>query len=85
MQAQAGPVAGTRRTSSDCITICLIGNFDLATPTATQRQRLARLVNTLQSRLAIRRDQVWMLHGTGTAADVGGRFPVAAFREQLLP
>jgi hypothetical protein len=84
-QLAAGEVPGTRSIASDCITICVVGDFDRSTPTPTQRLRLAQLVNTLQARLGIGASQVYLHHGTGTPADAGSRFPVASFREQLLP
>ena len=84
-QLPAGEVPGTRSIASDCITICVVGDFDRSTPTPTQRLRLAQLVNTLQGRLGVSSGQVYLHQGTGTAADAGSRFPVASFREQLLP
>jgi hypothetical protein len=84
-QLPAGEVPGTRSIASDCITICVVGDFDHSQPTPTQRLRLAQLVTTLQSRLGVSAGQVYLHQGTGTAADVGSRFPVASFREQLLP
>lgn len=84
-QLTAGEVPGTRSISPDCISICVIGDLDRSQPTPTQRLRLAQLVTTLQSRLGVSAGQVFLHQGTGTPADVGSRFPVASFREQLLP
>ena len=84
-QLPAGEVPGTQSIASDCISICLVGDFDHSTPTPTQRQRLAQLVNTLQGGLGVSAAQVYLHQGSGTPADVGSRFPVASFREQLLP
>jgi hypothetical protein len=84
-QLPAGEVPGTRSIATDCISICVVGDFDRGVPTPTQRLRLAQLVHTLQSRLGVGADRVYLHNGSGTAADIGTAFPVAAFREQLLP
>lgn len=84
-QLPAGQVPGTTSIANDCVSICVVGDFDRTTLTPTQQHRLTQLVNTLQSRLGIGAQGVYLHQGTGTAADVGRRFPVAAFRERLLP
>jgi hypothetical protein len=84
-QQTAGQVPGTQSVAPDCISICVVGDFDRSGPTATQRLRLTQLVTTLQGRLGVGADRVYLHQGTGTAADIGTRFPAAAFREQLLP
>jgi hypothetical protein len=50
-----------------------------------QRMRLAQLVNTLQGRLGVAADRVWLVQGTSTPADAGRKFPVDDFRRQLMP
>jgi len=84
-QLPAGVVPGTRSINADCVSICLVGDFDRNNPTPTQRLRLAQLVHTLQSRLGVGANRVYLYNGSGTAADIGTGFPVNAFREQLLP
>lgn len=84
-QLPAGEVPGTRSVATDCITVCVVGDFDRTTPTPTQRVRLTQLVQALQSRLGVSADRVYLHQGTATAADVGRNFPVAGFRQQLLP
>ena len=84
-QLPPGKVPGTQSVASDCITICVVGDFDRASPTPTQQVRLTQLVQTLQARLGVAAERVYMHQGTRTAADIGGRFPVASFRAQLLP
>jgi hypothetical protein len=84
-QVGAGEVPGTRSIASDCVSVCLVGDFDRSPPTPTQRLRLVQLVHTLQARLGIGAEAVYFHQGTGTAADVGSQFPLASFREQLLP
>lgn len=85
VQLPAGEVPGTRSVAADCITICVVGDLDRTAPTPTQRLRLTQLVNTLQGRLGVTADRVYLHQGTGTAADIGRSFPVASFREHLLP
>ena len=84
-QLPAGEVPGTRSIANDCVSICVVGDFDRAAPTPTQQLRLTQLVHTLQSRLGVPAQNVYLHQGTGTAADIGAAFPVAAFRGQLLP
>jgi hypothetical protein len=78
-------VPGTTSIATDCISICVVGDFDRSSPTPTQRLRLTQLVQALQRRLGVTADRVYLHQGSGTAADVGEAFPVASFREQLLP
>jgi len=84
-QLPPGEVPGTKSIAADCISICLVGDLDRAAPTPTQRLRLTQLVHTLQSRLGVAADRVYLHNGSGTAADIGTAFPLASFREQLLP
>jgi hypothetical protein len=84
-QLPAGEVPGTRSIATDCVSICVVGDFDRTAPTPTQQLRLTQLVHTLQSRLGVGAAQVYLHQGTNTAADIGSAFPVAALREQLLP
>jgi hypothetical protein len=84
-QLPPGQVRGTQSIPNDCITICVVGDFDRSAPTPTQQLRLTQLVQTLQGRLGVSADRVYLHQGTRTAADIGTRFPAAAFRAQLLP
>lgn len=85
LQSPAAPPQGARGIDPSCISICLVGDFDHAVPTATQMRRLNQLVSTLQARFRIPAEQVtWMDH-PNTPASVGRYFPADAFRSQLLP
>jgi len=84
-QLPAGPAPGLSAVRPDCISICLVGDFNHSAPTATQRVRLNQLVATLQSGLAIPGGSVHTVQGTNTPADAGRLFPTDAFRQQLLP
>jgi hypothetical protein len=83
-QIAAGVPSGASSVNPDCISICLIGNFDRGVPTPTQLARLEQLVGALQGRLRIGANDVFM-DQSGSAAGVGRYFPQTAFREQLLP
>ena len=84
-QLAAGKTPGLAAVRPDCVSICLVGDFNRAAPTPTQRLRLGQLVAALQGRLGIPGGSVHLVQGTRTAADAGELFPVAAFRQQLLP
>lgn len=84
-QLVPGVTSGADRIDPDCISICLVGDFNQTRPTATQQRRLAQLVSTLQNRLGIPRKNVFVLDGVGTPAGVGHYFPTAEFEAQILP
>jgi hypothetical protein len=84
-QQPAAAPPGVARIEPDCISICLIGDFDHAMPTPTQLRRLTELVTTLQSQMRIAGPRVIVLNETGTPSSVGRYFPVTAFRDQILP
>ncbi|HTW94828.1 MAG TPA: peptidoglycan recognition family protein [Tepidisphaeraceae bacterium] len=84
-QEAALPPAGAAKLDPNCISICLIGDFDSAAPTPMQMNRVAELVSTLQSRLHLGGDQVIVeTQGSGQAG-IGRYFPESALREQILP
>ena len=85
-QLSAGTVPN-ERINDDCLSICVVGNFNRNRPTPTQQARLLELIAALQRQLAIPSDQVWLGEASTetTVAGLGSRFPVAAFRAQLLP
>lgn len=83
-QGSADPAPGEARVNGDCVTVCLVGDFDHAPPTAAQLRRLEHLVQTLQEKLRIPASQVWMLDYAGSTAGVGRYFPINAFQSQLL-
>jgi hypothetical protein len=84
-QQPAAAMPGVDRIESDCVSICLIGDFDKSMPTSTQLRRLSQLVSTLQGELRIGADQVVLLNEPGMPSSVGKYFPVTAFRDQILP
>jgi N-acetylmuramoyl-L-alanine amidase len=81
---RAGAAPTTAKVESDCITICLIGDFDRAFPTPAQMERLGQLVTTLQGRLDIKKDAVWVWETPASPIGIGRYFPQGAFRERLF-
>ncbi|MBV8781989.1 MAG: N-acetylmuramoyl-L-alanine amidase [Phycisphaerae bacterium] len=69
----------------DCISICLVGDFDRSVPTPTQLRRVEQLIGALQVRLRIPATNVLMLNEENTPAGSGRYFPQTALRDQLLP
>jgi hypothetical protein len=84
-QLSALPPTGASDIDKDCISICLVGDFDHAVPTPTQLRRLQQLTTALQSRLRITGKNVLLIDRPGSAAASGRYFPATMFREQLLP
>ncbi len=84
-QDPAGKSRDVDRMDPNCISICLIGDFDRSFPTPIQMKTLGQLVDVLQRRLHIDREHVWIVDAKSSPAGSGRDFPRAAFREQLLP
>jgi hypothetical protein len=84
-QLAANPPAGANEIDPQCISICLIGDFDRAVPTPLQIRRLTNLVNALQGRCDIPAGKVLLITQANSTAGTGKYFPATAFREQLLP
>lgn len=84
-QQSANPPAGAREIDPNCISICVVGDFDKTVPTPLQIRRLTNLINALQSRFDIPAGQVLLLNQANSFAGAGKHFPATAFREQLLP
>jgi hypothetical protein len=84
-QLVAGVTPGADRIDPDCLSICLVGDFNQSRPTVTQQRRLAQLVSTLQNRLGIGRKQVFFYSSIGTPAGIGRYFPGGEFESQILP
>jgi len=84
-QDTPGDIPGLPRTQPNFISICLVGDFDLARPTISQQRRLVQLVTALQRRLDIPRNNVtWFSEGPGIAG-VGRNFPAVELHAQLVP
>jgi N-acetyl-anhydromuramyl-L-alanine amidase AmpD len=84
-QLSAAPPQGASEINKDCISICLVGDFDRSVPTPTQLRRLQQLTTALQSRLRISGKNVLLIDQTNAAAASGRYFPTTVFRQQLLP
>jgi hypothetical protein len=83
-QRPAAAPPGVDSIEPDCVSICLVGDFDKSMPTPMQIRRLAQLVSTLQGQYRIPADKVVLLNEEGTGASVGKYFPVTAFRDQIM-
>jgi hypothetical protein len=84
-QLIALPPAGATKISQDCISICVVGDFDSKTPTPAQLRRLGQLVGAIQARLHIDSSSVLLSDTPRSAVGIGRYFPKSAFRGQLLP
>ncbi|MDB5172078.1 MAG: hypothetical protein JWN51_851 [Phycisphaerales bacterium] len=71
--------------TSDCISVCMVGDFTHSRPTPTQQARLVELVKALQHQLGIPANRIVLRTDDPSAAGTGSAFPVAPFRSQLLP
>ena len=84
-QISADRTPGTDSIRPDCISICLIGDFNQSRPTATQQRRLAQLVSALQGRLHLPRSNVFLDAQPANAAGIGRYFPSDDFMHDILP
>jgi hypothetical protein len=84
-QLVAGVTPGADRIDPDCISICLVGDFNQARPTVTQQRRLAQLVSTLQSRMGISHKQVFFYSSIASPAGIGRYFSASDFESQIIP
>jgi hypothetical protein len=84
-QVPAAPPIGATRIDNDCISICLVGDYDKSRPTPTQLRRVTQLVSALQARFRIAASDVSLISQPNSPAATGRYFPASAFREQLLP
>ncbi|MGH7176257.1 MAG: peptidoglycan recognition protein family protein, partial [Tepidisphaeraceae bacterium] len=84
-QLSAAPPPGASGIDPNCISICVVGDFERAVPTPTQLKRLGQLVGALQRRLGIGASDVILFESAGGPEGVGRYFPATALREQALP
>jgi hypothetical protein len=70
---------------ANCITICIVGDFDQSAPTAAQVRLVQQLIQTLQRRLRIPARNVIAYDRPGSPSGLGRQFPAARLREALLP
>ena len=67
----------------DCITICLVGDFDQSSPTDQQMNSLERLVGALQKRFGIRTENVIVYDRPGSPTGIGRNFPIGRLAKAL--
>lgn len=80
-QQSALPPPGVAWLAPDCVSICMVGDFDTGKPTDAQLRRLRQLLGSLRTRLSIEPDAVYLLQDTPGPAGTGRLFPVASLRE----
>jgi hypothetical protein len=85
-QAPAGRIVAGEALRDDCVSICVIGDFDRSLPTPTQMLRLRQLVTALQARCGIPAANVHVVQGKQPSKGaVGQYFPTGRLRDALLP
>lgn len=84
-QLAALPPHGAKSLPADCISICLVGDFDRFQPGYAQMQRLTELVNSLQTRHHISGTGVFWMNVEESPVGIGKRFPAEEFRKRVLP
>jgi hypothetical protein len=85
LQTPAEPPRGAKSITPDCISICLVGDYDRKVPSPVQIQRLTQLLHALQGRFDIPAAQVLLVNEPNSAAGIGRHFATTAFRQRLLP
>jgi hypothetical protein len=83
LQSPAAAPRGLPALDRECISICLIGDYDSRPPTRAQLRQLALLVQKLQSEHSIPPGGVFMRQQPGEPAGIGQKFPVDQLRELL--
>ncbi len=83
-QVAALPPRGAKSLPADCISICLVGDFDRGQPAYGQVQRLAELVNSLQAQHRIPGQGVFWMNVGDSPVGIGKRFPVEEFRKRVM-
>lgn len=79
------PAAGPANLGGNCITICIVGDFDQTAPSPTQMRCAQQLIQTLQRRLRIPGKNVIAYDRPNNPAGLGRQFPAASLRNALLP
>jgi hypothetical protein len=69
----------------NCISICLVGDFDEQAPTSVQVRRLGELIQRLQDHLGIPTSQVYAHDLPASAAGIGRYFPRQALARYVRP
>jgi N-acetylmuramoyl-L-alanine amidase len=83
-QLPATPPRGAKALAPDCISVCVVGDFDMMRPTSAQMRRLALLVSSLQTKHDIPGDRVFVAEHGSAPAGIGKHFPIYEFRQRIL-
>jgi len=71
--------------SADCISICVVGDFDRSTPTSAQLKRLEQLIHAIGKRCGVPSDNVLAIDRSGSAAGLGRNFPAVRYLRMVAP
>jgi hypothetical protein len=71
--------------NDDCISICLVGDFDQTAPTSAQMRQLGQLVRSLQREFGIGSKGIVAVDRASSPAGIGRHFPAQVLREALVP
>jgi hypothetical protein len=82
-QLAPGRTPGSDWIVQNCISICIVGDFNKARPTPLQQRQLIELVQSLRSRLHIPADRVFFDQKPDSAAGIGAYFPANDFRREI--
>ena len=82
-EEQKGAMPAGANVSDNCISICLVGDFEQRAPTATQIDHLQELVKAIQDRCQIPSGKLFMYADNAGAGGIGRLFPTARFFQYL--
>lgn len=83
MQLAAAPPGATL--GDDCISICLVGDFDRAAPTTAQLRRLEQLIVAIRERYGVAPENVVAFDVAGSPAGIGRNFPPSRHVRTIRP
>ena len=83
---QLPPLApkGASKINPECISICLVGDFDRTRPTPKQVRKLGQLITRLQSLHKIPAKNIITVKQPASHAGIGKHFPMAELNQQAL-
>lgn len=82
-QLPPGRTPGSDWIVQNCVSICLVGDFNKARPTPLQERQLVQLVQSLRARLHIPADRVFFYQKPESAAGIGSYFPAHDFAREI--
>jgi hypothetical protein len=82
-QLPPGTTPGADWIVQNCVSICVVGDFNKARPTPMQQRQLIELVQSLRARLHIPVDRVFWDQKPESAAGIGSYFPANDFKREI--